>query len=288
MSPWSWRKSEKRLWTTLKGFEKQVAGTLVWFMMSHWLVLIWIRIQDNSLVLPFLFILVCVENYVCLPLGVQVTCAVWRAAMSIVAGVGDLVLRNRDGQAQVRYSVTGWSRDRMVLCTVCTMHMKMRSTGFLIEPQNQGRRFVSGLISKPLWRFLLVWPQNLWRRFLGLASKPVATVWWFGPQNHRNSFLVWTSKPSGFWFISCAIKLMGGRRRKTCIEIWRLALCSSKLYYDFSVWHQYRWRRDCGWCKWHHYGGYIEMNLKTDGLYWTPLHLVCRFLCIRLQGIIVF
>jgi hypothetical protein len=37
--------------------------------------------------------------------------------------------------------------------------------GFLVEPQNQGRRFVSGLAPKPLGRF-----------FAGLASKPVATV----------------------------------------------------------------------------------------------------------------
>jgi hypothetical protein len=36
---------------------------------------------------------------------------------------------------------------------------------------------VSVLASKPLGRFLPVWPQNRWRRFLiGLASKPVAMV----------------------------------------------------------------------------------------------------------------
>jgi hypothetical protein len=48
---------------------------------------------------------------------------------------------------------------------------------------------VSGLASKPLGLFSLVWPQNQWRRFLpvwpqklvvtvssGLASKPAATV----------------------------------------------------------------------------------------------------------------
>jgi hypothetical protein len=49
--------------------------------------------------------------------------------------------------------------------------METRSAGFLIEPQNQCRRFVSGLASKPLGRFLrfglktgddgfLVEPQN--------------------------------------------------------------------------------------------------------------------------------
>jgi hypothetical protein len=69
------------------------------------------------------------------------------------------------------------------------MHVETRSAGFLVEPQNQGRRFVSGLSSKPLGRFSPVWPQNRWRRFLAvwpqnllrwffsnLASKLVAAV----------------------------------------------------------------------------------------------------------------
>jgi hypothetical protein len=48
-------------------------------------------------------------------------------------------------------------------CAVCTVHVKMRSADFLVEPQNQGRLFVSGLTSKPLG----------WRRFvsaLGLRT----------------------------------------------------------------------------------------------------------------------
>jgi hypothetical protein len=40
-------------------------------------------------------------------------------------------------------------------CAVCTVHVKTRSAGFLVEPQNQGQRFVSGLASKPLGRFLI-------------------------------------------------------------------------------------------------------------------------------------
>jgi hypothetical protein len=40
-------------------------------------------------------------------------------------------------------------------CVVCIMHVEMRSAGFLVEPENQGRRFVSGLASKPLGRFLI-------------------------------------------------------------------------------------------------------------------------------------
>jgi hypothetical protein len=67
--------------------------------------------------------------------------------------------------AQVGYSVAGRSRGRVALCAVCTWHVETRSTGFLVEHQNQGRRFVSGLASRPLGRFLLVWPQNQRRRF---------------------------------------------------------------------------------------------------------------------------
>jgi hypothetical protein len=38
------------------------------------------------------------ENRVCLSHGVQVAGAAWRAVMKIVAGVGDLVQRTRDGR----------------------------------------------------------------------------------------------------------------------------------------------------------------------------------------------
>jgi hypothetical protein len=57
--------------------------------------------------------------------------------------------------AQVGYSVAGRSRDRVVPCAVCIVHVETRSVGFLVEPQNQGRRFVSGLASKSLGRFLI-------------------------------------------------------------------------------------------------------------------------------------
>jgi hypothetical protein len=55
---------------------------------------------------------------------------------------------------QVGYSVAGRSGGQVTPCAVCTVHMEKRSTGFLVEPQNQGRRFVSGLASKPLERFV--------------------------------------------------------------------------------------------------------------------------------------
>jgi hypothetical protein len=67
-----------------------------------------------------------------------------------VEGVGDLVRRTGDGQAQVGYSVVGRLRGQVTLCVVCTMHEETRSAGFLVEPQNQNRRFVGGLALKPL------------------------------------------------------------------------------------------------------------------------------------------
>jgi hypothetical protein len=83
--------------------------------------------------------------------------------------------------ALVGYSVAGRSRGQMAPCAVCTVHVETRSTDFLVEPQNQGQRFVSSLASKPLGRFSSVWPQNRWQRFLA--------VW---PQNMLQRFLaVW-------------------------------------------------------------------------------------------------
>jgi hypothetical protein len=67
--------------------------------------------------------------------------------------------------AQVEYSVAGRSRGQMALCVVCTVQMETRSVGFLVEPQNQGIPFVSGLASK-----LLGWFVS------DLASKPLE---WF-------------------------------------------------------------------------------------------------------------
>jgi hypothetical protein len=61
----------------------------------------------------------------------------------------------------------------MTLCVVCTMHMETRSTGFLVEPQNQGRLFVSGLASKPLGGFSQFGLKTGGDGFSRLASKPV-------------------------------------------------------------------------------------------------------------------
>jgi hypothetical protein len=55
--------------------------------------------------------------------------------------------------AQVGYSMAGRLGGRVTPCAVCTMHEKMRIAYFLVEPQNQGGRFVSPrLTSKPMVR----------------------------------------------------------------------------------------------------------------------------------------
>jgi hypothetical protein len=55
---------------------------------------------------------------------------------------------------QVGYSVIEQSRCQVALCAICTVHEETRSMSFLIELQNQGRRFVNGVDSKSLRRFV--------------------------------------------------------------------------------------------------------------------------------------
>jgi hypothetical protein len=108
-----------------------------------------------------------VENHVCLSRGVQVVGAVWRAATRTVAVVGDLV--QRAGGGRTSQVLGGQAVESQVApYTVYTWHVETRSAGFLVQPQNQGRRFVSGLASKPVRRFSPIWLQNWWRRFLAV------------------------------------------------------------------------------------------------------------------------
>jgi hypothetical protein len=66
----------------------------------------------------------------------------------------------------------------VTMCAVCTVHVETRSAGFLIESQNQGQWFVSGLTSKPLGRFVS-----------GLASKPLDGFLRFGLKTSGGGFL---------------------------------------------------------------------------------------------------
>jgi hypothetical protein len=56
-------------------------------------------------------------------------------------------VRAGDGEEQVGYLVAGRSGGRVMLCVVCTVHEEIRSASFLVELQNQGQWFISGLTS---------------------------------------------------------------------------------------------------------------------------------------------
>jgi hypothetical protein len=58
----------------------------------------------------------------------------------------------------------------VTLCAVCTVHMKMRSVSFLLEPQNQGQWF-SDLGLKTGCFDLVIWVSKSPRWFLGLDLK---------------------------------------------------------------------------------------------------------------------
>jgi hypothetical protein len=61
-----------------------------------------------------------------------------------------------------------------MLCAVCTVHKKTMSIGFMVEPQNHGRWFVSGLASKPLGRSSSGLASKPLRRFVSaFTSKPL-------------------------------------------------------------------------------------------------------------------
>jgi hypothetical protein len=103
--------------------------------------------------------------------------------------------------AQVGYSVAERWRGWVAPCAVYTWHVETRSAGFLAEPQNQSRLFVSGLALKPLGRFSPVWPQNRWQRFLVVWPQNLlrrfSPVW---PQNQWRRFsLVWPQN-QWLWF----------------------------------------------------------------------------------------
>jgi hypothetical protein len=93
------------------------------------------------------------------------TGAAWRTVTRIVVGVGDLVQRTGDGQAQVGYSVAERPRCRVMLCGLHRVQV------------DEERGFLS-LASKPR---LTVSPDLASKLvavgFLSCASKSVATVW---------------------------------------------------------------------------------------------------------------
>jgi hypothetical protein len=121
---------------------------------------------------------------------------------------GDIVCGLHRAQGDEERVFLGWAlKPRSMVCQ--WFDLKTTETVFQWFSLKTTGTVSPGLASKSVASGFSVW-----------ASKSAATIWWFGPQNYRNDFLVWASKSRGLWFISCAIKPMGGwRRRGTRVEI---------------------------------------------------------------------
>jgi hypothetical protein len=98
----------------------------------------------------------------------------------------------------------------VTLCAVCNVHVEMRSAGFLVKPENQGRQFgLKTTVMVCQWFGL----KSTGIVFSGLGSKPVAMVFspfglktggdgfsQFGLRIGGSGFPVWASKPAAtFW-----------------------------------------------------------------------------------------
>jgi hypothetical protein len=172
---------------------------------------------------------------------------------------------------QVGYSVAEQSRGRVTLCAVCIVHVETRSVSLLIEFQNQGRRFisglalkplgwfVSGLVSKPLGRFFPIWLQNWWRRFLLVWPQ---NRWWrvsrFGPQSWQLQF------------------------GDLCLKTNRVSVC--RLRHKTDGWRTaWKMRRDLAACfTWKQVGlGFFRLasrlvEVQRWVVHVTPLQRLCR------------
>jgi hypothetical protein len=143
-------------------------------VMNYWLGDVWIRIRGISIVLPLFFFLL--ENCVCLSRGVQLLGAVWRVTMMIVAGVGDLMQRignDRTGQ------VLGGRMIERSGDAVCSLH-RVR-----VDEEHMFLGWASKQMSTVCEWFGLEITRIV---FFGFASKLVARVSWFEPQNWQFRF----------------------------------------------------------------------------------------------------
>jgi hypothetical protein len=90
---------------------------------------------------------------------------------------------------------------------------------------------------------LVIWVSKSPRRFLGLTLKTKrATICWLHHKTGRRMKMTW-----------------GTRRDLAACFTWK------QVGLEFPSLPQNWWRRDGGWCTWHHHGGCVEMKLKTDG-----------------------
>jgi hypothetical protein len=163
--------------------EKPSGQFLILIVMSHWLVEVWIRIQDILVVL--LLSLFCLKNHVCLSRGVQVAGAAWRAVTRIMAGVGDLVQRTEDDR-------TGWVLGGRAIGrsgdAVCGLHHarcdeEHEFLGWASKTRSTVCEWFGLKTTRTVSRF---GPQKRQLWFGDLCLKITVTVCFFGPQNQTD------------------------------------------------------------------------------------------------------
>jgi hypothetical protein len=183
--------------------------------MSNWLASLWIWIREVLVVLDLSIL--CGES--CLLVS-------WCAVE--MCGMAD---SDEDHGRSMRPDIEdwGWSGTGRVLGgqmiersgdTVCGLHRAQEDEEHMfIGWASKLRSTVSpSLVAKPVASGFPVW-----------ASKLASTVWWFGPQNHDDGFLVWTSNQAGYGLLvapqnqweeeddtGCALRSSGLFRLEAC------------------------------------------------------------------------
>jgi hypothetical protein len=176
-----------------KKLRNQVVSTLIWL----WWVIDLPRFEFESETYWLFYLYLCSCGETCLLVS---WCACGRCDMADIDK--NCGMSRKPGVKNQRWSSTGRVLDGRTIGRsddiVCGLY----------RAQGDDERMFFGWASKPRSTGFLIW-----------ASKPVALIWWFVTQTHRDGFLVWASKPSKLRFICCATKLMERGRRETRVEI---------------------------------------------------------------------
>jgi hypothetical protein len=207
----------------------QVVSSFGLIVMIHWLGEVWIRIRDISVILPLFFVSFGESHLLvswCAGGRCGMACSDEDHGRSRRPGLENRGWSHRSG--------TQWPDDREVRwrcmwSAPCTWRREARVSWLSLKTKVDG-----------LW---VVWPQNHSYGFLrfglktggdsslqfGLktsgsgfsvwVSKPTFLIWWFGPQNHHNGFLVCAWKSSRLRFIGCVTKPTEGGWWGTHVEI---------------------------------------------------------------------
>jgi hypothetical protein len=147
------------------------------------------------------------------------------------------------------------------------------------------------------WRRLWSTPctkrQGEWVSYLSLKTK-VGTFPNLGLKTSSCGLVIWATKsPWCFlglglkikWAMVCRLRYKTDGRRMMWDTHWDLAPCFTWKQDRLGVPNlsQNWWRRDTGWCMWHHRGGRVEVKPKMgrcNGLHWTLLPQLYYFCCI--------